>query len=160
MILGENSILARYGRVNDISHAYTNRGYTGHEMLAGVGLIHMNGRIYDAEVGRFLQADPHIQAPNNAQNYNRYSYVLNNPMSYTDPSGYFFKKIGKFFKKYGRVIAAAVVSYITYGAASKWAAAWASSSLVQGAAAGAIAGAVGGYVGTGTPGREHTLMDL
>ncbi|MDC0601888.1 hypothetical protein OAP14_02535 [Aliiglaciecola sp.] len=53
----------------------------------------MNGRIYDPNLGRFLQADPHIQAPKNSQNYNRYSYVLNNPLSYTDPSGYFFKKL-------------------------------------------------------------------
>ena len=55
----------------------------------------MNGRIYDPTLGRFLQADPHIQAPSNSQSYNRYSYVLNNPMSYTDPSGYFFKKLLK-----------------------------------------------------------------
>jgi hypothetical protein len=53
----------------------------------------MNGRIYDPTLGRFLQADPFIQAPNNSQSFNRYSYVLNNPMSYTDPSGYFFKKL-------------------------------------------------------------------
>ncbi|PKI02518.1 RHS repeat-associated core domain-containing protein [Glaciecola sp. 33A] len=53
----------------------------------------MKGRIYDPTIGRFMQADPFIQAPNNSQNYNRYSYVLNNPMSYTDPSGYFFKKL-------------------------------------------------------------------
>jgi hypothetical protein len=53
----------------------------------------MNGRIYDPTLGRFLQADPHIQATQNSQNYNRYSYVLNNPMSYTDPSGFFFKKL-------------------------------------------------------------------
>jgi len=55
----------------------------------------MNGRIYDPTLGRFLQADPHIQAPSNSQSYNRYSYVLNNPLSYTDPSGYFFKKLFK-----------------------------------------------------------------
>jgi RHS repeat-associated protein len=71
----------------------TNRGYTGHEGLNYLDLIHMNGRVYDPTIGRFLQADPHVQAPNNSQNYNRYSYVLNNPMSYTDPSGYFFKKL-------------------------------------------------------------------
>jgi hypothetical protein len=53
----------------------------------------MGGRIYDPTLGRFLQADPHVQAPRNSQNYNRYSYVLNNPMSYTDPSGFFFKKL-------------------------------------------------------------------
>ncbi|WP_083698047.1 RHS repeat-associated core domain-containing protein [Shewanella sp. UCD-KL21] len=66
----------------------------------------MNGRIYDPTLGRFLQADPHIQTPTNSQNYNRYSYVLNNPLSYTDRSGYFFKKFGKFVKKYWRVFAA------------------------------------------------------
>ena len=49
----------------------------------------MNGRIYDPTLGRMLQADPFIQAPTNTQSYNRYSYVWNNPMSYTDPSGYF-----------------------------------------------------------------------
>jgi hypothetical protein len=59
----------------------------------------MNGRIYDPTLGRFLQADPHIQAPKNSQNYNRYSYVLNNPMSYTDPSGYFFNKLFKGINK-------------------------------------------------------------
>ncbi len=72
------------------------RGYTGHEMLPNLDIIQMGGRIYDPTLGRFLQADPNIQAPVNLQNYNRYSYVLNNPLSYTDPSGYFFKNIGHF----------------------------------------------------------------
>ncbi|MDM3872664.1 SpvB/TcaC N-terminal domain-containing protein, partial [Porticoccus sp. W117] len=36
----------------------TTRGFTGHEMLDEVGVIHMNGRIYDAKIARFLQADP------------------------------------------------------------------------------------------------------
>ncbi|WP_199525047.1 RHS repeat domain-containing protein [Pseudoalteromonas sp. bablab_jr011] len=49
----------------------------------------MNGRVYDPTLGRFVQADPFIQFPNNSQSYNRYSYVLNNPMSFTDPTGYF-----------------------------------------------------------------------
>ncbi|GKW52965.1 hypothetical protein NCCP2140_20180 [Pseudoalteromonas sp. NCCP-2140] len=71
------------------------KGYTGHKEISDLGIIHMNGRIYDPTLGRFLQADPNIQAPLNSQNYNRYSYVLNNPMSYTDPSGYFFKKLYK-----------------------------------------------------------------
>ena len=64
------------------------RGYTGHEHLGEVGLIHMNGRLYFEGIGRFLQADPFIQAPYDGQNYNRYSYVMNNPLSLTDPSGF------------------------------------------------------------------------
>jgi RHS repeat-associated protein len=64
------------------------RGFTGHEHLAELGIIHMNGRLYDAVIGRFLQADPIIQAPQNGQSHNRYSYVLNNPLSFTDPSGF------------------------------------------------------------------------
>lgn len=54
-----------------------------------IGLIHMNGRVYDPKLGRFLQADPFIQAASNTQSYNRYSYVWNNPLNTTDPSGYF-----------------------------------------------------------------------
>ena len=66
------------------------RGFTGHEHLTDLGLIHMNGRLYDPVIGRFLQADPIIQAPHNAQSHNRYVYVLNNPLAFTDPSGFSF----------------------------------------------------------------------
>lgn len=76
----------------------TNRGYTGHEHLDHVGLIHMNGRVYDPTLGRFLSADPHIQFPHSTQGYNRYTYVNNNPLSYTDPSGFFLKKLFKSVK--------------------------------------------------------------
>ena len=77
--------LSAFGTLNSI----TTRGYTGHEMVDAVGIIHMNGRIYDPKLGRFLQADPFIQAPYNSQSLNRYSYVMNNPLNATDPSGYF-----------------------------------------------------------------------
>ncbi len=71
------------------------RGYTGHEHLDKLGLIHMNGRVYDPELGRFLSADPIIQFSKNIQSYNRYAYVLNNPMSYTDPSGFSLRRLVK-----------------------------------------------------------------
>ena len=64
------------------------RGYTGHEHLDNVELIHMNGRVQDPLLGRFLSADPLIQAPFNTQSHNRYSYVWNNPASLIDPSGF------------------------------------------------------------------------
>ncbi|MDZ4260958.1 MAG: RHS repeat-associated core domain-containing protein [Pseudomonadota bacterium] len=66
----------------------TAKGFTDHEHLDSVGLIHMNGRVYDPELGRFMSADPFVQAPYNSQSYNRYSYVFNSPLSFTDPSGY------------------------------------------------------------------------
>ncbi|WP_212749177.1 FG-GAP-like repeat-containing protein [Chitinivorax sp. B] len=63
-------------------------GYTGHEHLDAVSLIHMNGRVYDPITARFLSPDPTVPDADNQQQYNRYSYVLGNPLSYTDPSGF------------------------------------------------------------------------
>ena len=83
------TVLALLRLTDTTNGRYTTRGYTGHEMLDAVGVIHMNGRIYDPTLGRFLQADPVIQFPDYSQSWNRYSYVLNNPLAYTDPSGYF-----------------------------------------------------------------------
>ncbi len=68
----------------------TRHGFTGHEMIGGhsMGLIHMNGRVMDSVTGRFLSADPFVQSPFDSQSFNRYSYVRNNPLSATDPSGF------------------------------------------------------------------------
>jgi RHS repeat-associated protein len=96
-----------------IANSFTSRGFTGHEHADGLGVIHMKGRIYDPRLGRFLQADPFVQAPKNGQSLNRYSYALNNPLSYTDPGGYFFKRL---LRKWGRAIAGAVAAYFTWGA--------------------------------------------
>jgi hypothetical protein len=78
----------------------------------------MNGRVYDPEVARFLSADPFVQFPGSTQGYNRYAYVNNNPLSYTDPSGYFLETL--------QVLA---ISF----------------STVQGAKAGGISGAIKGF---------------
>jgi RHS repeat-associated protein len=59
----------------------TDRGYTDQEQLDNVGLIHMNGRVYDPQIGRFISADPIMGG-------DRYAYVGNNPLARTDPSGY------------------------------------------------------------------------
>jgi RHS repeat-associated protein len=117
----------------------TPRGFTGHEHVDHADIIHMNGRIYDPTLGRFLQADPFIQAPKNSQSYNRYSYVLNNPLSYTDPSGYFFSKLWKGIKKFAGVIAGIVVAvYCPACTATFW------SSVFTGAAIGAGSAALNG----------------
>lgn len=72
----------------------TTRGFTGHEMIDPVGIVHMNGRIYDPVLGRFLQADNYVQAPANSQSHNRYTYVWNNPLNATDPSGEIIFSLG------------------------------------------------------------------
>lgn len=63
------------------------RGYTNHEHLDVFGLINMNGRLYDPVVGQMVSPDAYVQNPENAQNFNRFSYCWNNPLKYTDPSG-------------------------------------------------------------------------
>jgi RHS repeat-associated protein len=68
--------------------AGADRGFTEHEHLDDIGLIHMNGRIFDPKLGRFIQSDAHVTLLTELQNYNRYSYCLNNPLTCTDPTGF------------------------------------------------------------------------
>ncbi|MES2760986.1 MAG: RHS repeat-associated core domain-containing protein [Bacteroidota bacterium] len=68
--------------------AWLFRGYTGHEHLPQFTLINMNGRMYDPRNARMLSPDPVLQDASSSQTYNRYSYCINNPLKYTDPSGY------------------------------------------------------------------------
>jgi len=67
----------------------TRNGFTGHEHLDNLGLVHMNGRVADPHLGRFISADPFIDGVTSSQGFNRYSYVANNPLTFSDPSGYF-----------------------------------------------------------------------
>src|SRR5690606_16772663 len=154
--LDSSQIIANYGVFASLAPP-TTRGFTNHEMADEVGIIHMNGRIYDPKLGRFLQADPFVQAPDDLQMYNRYSYVRNNPLNATDPSGYFS------FKQIFSIAVVAIVSIATYGAASAWAAGttWGatatgtltmSGAMAAGAMAGAAGGVVSGLIATGTLG--------
>jgi RHS repeat-associated protein len=140
-------------------------GYTGHEMLDSIGLIHMNGRIYDPVIGRFISADPFIQAPGFTLSYNRYAYVGNNPLVLTDPSGYWWLDDlvfqttrnlsllhGDFLlynanrrwgmqvqtNPYVRMVGIAVACYFTGGLASAY-----FGTTIAG---GIVGGAVGGYL--------------
>ena len=98
--------------------ARSDRGFTGHRHLQAVSLIHMNGRVYDPAIGRFLSADPHVQYAGFSQSYNRYSYLMNNPLNAVDPSGYFslnpFKLSKKLFKKALRVVKKVVRKVINF----------------------------------------------
>lgn len=93
------------------NQAPTTRGFTDHEMLSDQGLIHMNGRVYDPTLGRFLSPDPFVESGADAQSYNRYSYVGNNPLGATDPSGYFS------LKDFGKIVATVVAGFVTGGVA-------------------------------------------
>ena len=67
----------------------TRRGFTGHEHLDNVMLVHMNGRVFDPVVGRFTSADPYVDCPESTQGWNRYSYVKGQVLSASDPTGFF-----------------------------------------------------------------------
>ena len=103
------------------SQLIIDRGYTSHEHLWEVGVIHMNGRLYDPLLRRFLNADENIQDPHNTQIYNKYGYVTNNPLLYNDPSG----EIIPFLIAVGIGAAAGLASYtvgilVTTGSLKSW----------------------------------------
>ena len=76
------------GSVRGYTEPVDNKGFTGQEELDQLGLVHLNGRIYDPFVGRFLSADPKIQDPTHSQSYNRYTYGWDNPTNDVDPTGF------------------------------------------------------------------------
>ncbi|MGC6414470.1 MAG: FG-GAP-like repeat-containing protein [Bacteroidia bacterium] len=141
-----------------------NRGYTGHEHFFEIDLIHMNGRMYDANLGRFLSPDNYIQEPFNTQNFNRYGYVLNNPLKYTDASGEFFwiaVLIGAFMGgvtaaikggDFGDILLGALIGGVAAGVGAGVANLAAGGCFIGGEAMaaigfwnGALAGAAGGF---------------
>jgi RHS repeat-associated protein len=113
----------------------TERGFTGHEMLDGLDVIHMNGRLYDSRIARFMQADPFVQEANNPQNFNRYTYVWNNPLNASDPSGYLGIKERQWLGAIIMIVAVATQQYWAIEAGS-------ASFFAYYAAAGAISGGV------------------
>jgi RHS repeat-associated protein len=139
----------------DGSSKSTDRGYTGHEHLDDVGIVHMNGRLFDPLTGRFLQPDPFIQLMDDLQNYNRYSYCYNGPLICTDPTGLFN------LKKALKIVVAIVATVYLGPAGAAWAkggifaagGAFASVGAVVGGnfmAQAAVAGFVSGAISTGS----------
>lgn len=61
--------------------------FTSQELDSKTGLYYYGARCYDPLLGRFTTADPIVPDPTNPQSLNRYSYVLNNPLKYIDPTG-------------------------------------------------------------------------
>jgi RHS repeat-associated protein len=137
----------------------TIRGFTGQEELHDVGLVHLNGRVYDPFVARMMSADPMVEDPLNGQVWNRYSYVANNPLAFTDPSGYCFlgcgtwsnlskMQLGTLFRSnpmLGSIVeisAAGICSLMTAGGCIPQVAAVLASSIVAGITSGRLGTAV------------------
>jgi RHS repeat-associated protein len=129
----------------DIPDFPFDRGFTGHEHLDRFGLINMNGRMYDAALCRFLSPDPFVQMPDYSQNFNRYSYALNNPLVFTDPSGEFLIAFG-----IGFIVGAYIGGSLAEGGElnpTKWA--WDYNTVMNGVLPGGILGGIAGGGGWG-----------
>ena len=124
-----------YAAISD-ANAWQERGFGGHEHIDLFEMVNMDGRMYDPVLGRFLSADPFMQAPDYTQGLNRYSYCLNNPLSLIDPSGYSWLS-----DNWKSLVASAVgiaVSALTAGAGATLGVA-----IIAGAAGGAASALVG-----------------
>jgi RHS repeat-associated protein len=84
----ESHTFTPFGSTSSSLTGAAKTGFTGHAHDDELGLINMRGRIYDPTLSRFLTADPYVTAPYSTQGWNRYAYVLNNPLRFTDPSGF------------------------------------------------------------------------
>ncbi|WP_433901866.1 FG-GAP-like repeat-containing protein [Sphingobacterium puteale] len=131
---------------NLTTFAILDRGFTGHEHLFSVGLIHMNGRLYDARIARFLSPDGNVQDPFNTQNYNRFAYALNNPLIYVDPNGEFLFGIPILAGIIWGAIIGAGVGAAAYSINAAITGDWSWSGFGSSLAMGAIGGAIGGGV--------------
>ena len=121
------------------------RGYTGHEHLETFGLINMNGRMYDPIIGRMLSPDPYVQGIAGTQGYNRYSYCLNNPLKYTDPSGESAILLGAVIGAFIACVSTAISDMHSGTMTSGW-------QMLGHFAVGAVSGALGGAIGGGAVG--------
>jgi RHS repeat-associated protein len=91
--------------------------YTGKELDEETGLYNYGARYYDAAIGRFMSPDSIVPSVTDAQSFNHYSYVRNNPVVYVDPTGHLFEFIGNVFQAIGNAVAAIGDAVV---AAVKW----------------------------------------
>jgi RHS repeat-associated protein len=141
---------------SDSITSQVDRGYTGHEMLEEVALIHMNGRLYDATIARMVSADPMVSDPLSALAFNRFAYVDNNPCTYIDPTGYL--KWGRIFRSVAAIVVAVVLMQPEIGLVAF--AGNFGAAVIAGAAAGAISsGSLKGAVIGGISGGLFAGLD-
>ncbi|MBP1644664.1 MAG: hypothetical protein H6Q16_239 [Bacteroidetes bacterium] len=143
---GNRRMATNWGIKDQSANHLFDRGFTGHEHLDCFELINMNGRLYDPVLGRFLSPDNFVQVPDFTQSFNRYSYCLNNPLMYTDPSG-------EWFGIDDLVIAGAgfIFNYVGYGISNDD---WGLNAIGAGAL-----GAVSAWIGFNTAGMATGALN-
>jgi RHS repeat-associated protein len=149
---------------NNVPEGYMfDRGFTGHEHLDVFGIINMNGRVYDPLLARFLNSDPLFHAQDGVEGFNGYSYVGNNPLHFTDPSGY---------KKYEKGLDAAMRHWSTFlpfterivhgdykgGSGSSWYSYWNSADADEKAKDGSVYNSIVNYNGFEAHGAEWNVI--
>ena len=77
-----------FGEARFTGPMVTDKLFTGKRQIAELGIYHYQARFYSPKLGRFLSADTIVPGYANPQSWNRYSYVVNNPLRYTDPTGH------------------------------------------------------------------------
>ncbi|MDD5009720.1 MAG: RHS repeat-associated core domain-containing protein [Syntrophorhabdaceae bacterium] len=135
----------------DASFPNVNHTFTDQEEDDEAGLYNYKARLYDPLLGRFISADSIVPEPGNLQAYNRYSYCLNNPVVYTDPSGQF--SLGDVFNAFITGVVAAVVFWATGGTGTPGITTFI-AGITAGAAGGAAGGTVAGGMGAGFNGGD------
>jgi RHS repeat-associated protein len=120
---------------------FPSRRYTGQIADPETGLYFYNARYYNPGLGRFLSPDTLVPTPGNPQSLNRYSYVENNPVKWTDPSGHFIPGlIGIFVGVLAGALAYEGMLWLGVGVAG----ALVGAGMVGGAVAGGISAAIAG----------------
>ncbi len=113
----------------------------------------MNGRVCDPVLARFLSPENYVQAPDFTQSFNRYSYCLNNPLKYTDPTG-------EIFVIDDILIAAAIGAIINVGIQGVSGNINSAGDFFLAAGIGALAGATGGFAGQAVTGALGTATSF
>ena len=148
----DRSTLSEFDQAN--FNSLLPRGYTGHQQADEVGVVHMNGRIYDPRLGRFLQADSVMEDIFDPQALNSYSYVRNNPMNATDPTGHWRAKEQGILRQVAAIVITIATGVNVQGILAKAAVAKttaaAAALTTQAAAVAAVGGALSGGVASGT----------
>lgn len=151
--IGNGAIITDQNAILSLSKdLIIDRGYTSHEHFAELGVIHMNGRLYDPLLRRFLNADENIQDKFNTQNYNKYGYVLNNPLMFNDPSGEFVFAIFAALPIFWGTVATGAIIGAAIGAASyalnaAFSGNWSWGGFAKSILVGSITGAVSAGLG-------------